>query len=47
MGLGSLIVPIAITTALGLGGYLLLWNITPFDLGSGWQAWLDGISVPA
>lgn len=39
MGLGSLVVPVAITTALGLGGYVLLWNAAPLDLGTGWVAW--------
>ena len=39
MGLCSLVVPVAITTALGLGGYVLLWNAAPLDLGSGWVAW--------
>jgi sterol desaturase/sphingolipid hydroxylase (fatty acid hydroxylase superfamily) len=39
MGLGSLVVPVVITSLLGLGGYLLVWNLTPFDLGAGWVAW--------
>lgn len=39
MGIGSLIVPVVITSLLGLGGYVLVWNLTPFDLGSGWVAW--------
>ncbi|RBY87013.1 sterol desaturase family protein [Blastococcus sp. TF02A-26] len=43
MGLGSLVVPVAITTVLGLGGYVLLWNATPLDLGTGWVAWLVAI----
>ncbi len=43
MGLGSQVVPVAITTVLGLGGYLVLWNLTPFDLGSGWVAWTVAI----
>jgi sterol desaturase/sphingolipid hydroxylase (fatty acid hydroxylase superfamily) len=40
MGLGSLVVPVAITTVLGLGGYVLLWNAAPLDLGTGWIAWM-------
>lgn len=28
-----------ITSLLGLGGYLLLWNLTPLDLGSGLLGW--------
>ncbi|MGY1771527.1 sterol desaturase family protein [Blastococcus sp. SYSU D00813] len=43
MGLGSLVVPVAVTTVLGLGGYVLLWNATPLDLGNGWIAWLVAI----
>ncbi|MEX2504707.1 MAG: sterol desaturase family protein [Egicoccus sp.] len=39
MGIGSLIVPVVITSLLGLGGYVLVWNLTPLDLGSGWVAW--------
>ena len=39
MGLGSLVVPVVITSLLGLGGYLLLWNLTPLDLGTGVLAW--------
>ncbi|MBS3941433.1 MAG: sterol desaturase family protein [Actinobacteria bacterium] len=39
MGIGSLIVPVVITALLGLGGYVLVWNLTPLDLGSGWLAW--------
>ncbi|GGI04206.1 sterol desaturase family protein [Egicoccus halophilus] len=39
MGLGSLVVPVLVTSLLGLGGYLLVWNLTPLDLGSGWLAW--------
>jgi sterol desaturase/sphingolipid hydroxylase (fatty acid hydroxylase superfamily) len=39
MGLGSLIVPVVFTSLLGLGGYLLVWNLTPLDLGAGWVAW--------
>ena len=39
MGIGSLIVPVVITSLLGLGGYLLVWNLTPLDLGAGWVAW--------
>ncbi|MFA9430326.1 sterol desaturase family protein [Egicoccus sp. AB-alg2] len=39
MGIGSLVVPVVITSLLGLGGYLLVWNLTPLDLGSGWLAW--------
>ncbi len=38
MGLGSQIV-VALTTLIGLGGYLALWNLTPLDLGTGWLAW--------
>jgi sterol desaturase/sphingolipid hydroxylase (fatty acid hydroxylase superfamily) len=39
MGVGSLIVPVVFTSLLGLGGYLLMWNLTPLDLGTGWVAW--------
>ncbi len=39
MGLGSLVVPVVITSLLGLGGYLVVWNLTPLDLGTGWVAW--------
>lgn len=39
MGLGSLVVPVVFTSLLGLGGYLLVWNLTPLDLGAGWVAW--------
>jgi sterol desaturase/sphingolipid hydroxylase (fatty acid hydroxylase superfamily) len=38
MGLASQVV-LAVTTLLGLGGYLVLWNLTPLDLGTGWVAW--------
>ncbi len=39
MGVGSLVVPVVVTSLLGLGGYLLVWNLTPLDLGAGWVAW--------
>jgi sterol desaturase/sphingolipid hydroxylase (fatty acid hydroxylase superfamily) len=42
MGLGSQII-LGVTTLIGLGGYLLLWNLTPLDLGTGWVAWTVAI----
>lgn len=38
MGLGSLVVPVVVTSLLGLGGYLLVWSLPPLDLGAGWVA---------
>ena len=42
MGLGSQVV-LAVTTLAGLGGYVVLWNLTPLDLGTGWLAWTVAI----